>query len=198
MELEPREWPVTRWQLTAPESYVLQVPRPLQAVQAFKFALRELVLRRALQLERLENAGLIGRRRPKSLLRPGSAYASISEPALAPLLALHADTPQSRADGVLVEDFARAARRAFTRSLAGYIDDHVYPSLARRGLIEVKESRPMGLFRRRTQALTPAGREAAAELEEWLRSATRASRHGLARRLSARFRTRAVRVPRFS
>jgi hypothetical protein len=164
------EWPSTRWRLTAPESYVLQIPQPLQSVHAFKLALRELVLRRALLLEQPESAGLIGRRRPKSVVRAGPEYASVSEPALIPLLELHARSRERRGlDGVLVEDFASAARREFTRSFAGYVNDHVYPSLAERGLMELEESKRLGVVRRRVHVLTPAGREAAAELDEWLR-----------------------------
>jgi hypothetical protein len=170
MQPESRDWPATRWELTAPESYVLQLPRPLQSVQAFKLGLRELVLRRALQVEQLESARVVGRRRPRAVLRAGAQYASISETALAPLLAVHARVPQSRGlDGVLVEDFARAARREFTRSFAGYVNDHVYTSLAERGLMEVEESRRLGVIPRRLHVLTPAGEEAAAELGEWLR-----------------------------
>ena len=69
-------------------------------------------------------------------------------------------------DGVLVEDYAKQARRAFTRSLAGYVDDHVYPALAERGLMELQVSGP---FRRRRHVRTEAGEQAAAELDDWLR-----------------------------
>jgi hypothetical protein len=182
MEREAGEWPATRWRLTAPESYVLQAPKRLSSVEAFKLALRELVLRKALAVEPVEAGGLLGRRKRRSALRDGPQLRSMAEPALTPLLALYGHAQRSRLrttteshapardfDGVLVEDLARAARDEFTRSFAGYIDRHVYPSLAKRGLIRPEEYKRFGLFARRHQAFTPAGREAAYELEQWLR-----------------------------
>jgi hypothetical protein len=159
------DWPSTHWRLTAPESYVLQAPRQLSGVEVFKLALRELVLRRALQVERLEEAGFLRRGPPRSVLR---ALSLVSEPALAPLLDVHARARQRPgADGVMVEDFARTARREFGRSYARYINEHVYPSLEQRGLLR-RQDRKRWLGRTRHE-FTPAGHEAAAELEEWLR-----------------------------
>lgn len=68
-----------------------------------------------------------------------------------------------------MEDFAKEARREFSRSLAGYVNDCVYPSLVERGLMRVDETTRMGVFRRRRSVLTPDGHDAAAELDEWLR-----------------------------
>jgi Golgi phosphoprotein 3 (GPP34) len=167
MEPEGGEWPSARWRLTAPESYGLQAPPRLSGVEAFKLALRELVLRRALQVEQPETASPLRRGRPRSMLRLGT---SVTEPALAPLLDLHARARRRGAhDGVLVEDLARAARREFGRSLGGYVNDHVYPSLARRGLLRSSEHKRWGVFPRTRHELTPAGEEAAAEVAEWLR-----------------------------
>ena len=165
MEPDRSDWPSTRWRLTAPESYVLQAPRQPSGAEALKLGLRELVLRRALYVERLETAGFLRRGRPQTVLRLGTA---VTEPALAPLLEVHARARQRGGlDGVLVEDFARAARRRFGRSLAGYVNDHVYPSLAQRGLVRPKEAqRPACCGAPRAH---PAGEEAAAELDEWLR-----------------------------
>ncbi len=165
METGPGDWPSERWRLTAPESYVLQIPRPLSSVEAFKLALRELALLRALRVEQLEEAGFLGRRRRRTVLRTGTQR--VSEPALTPLVELHSRTRERDGlDGVLVEDYAKQARRAFTRSLAGYVDDHVYPALAERGLMELQVSGP---FRRRRHVRTEAGEQAAAELDAWLR-----------------------------
>ena len=167
METGPREWPSEQWQLTAPESYVLRLPRPRRHVELFKLALRELVLRRALTIEQLEQAGLF-RQRSKTVLRVGTQH--MSEPALAPLVELHSRARRrSASDGVLVEDFAKEARREFTGSLMGYLNNHVYPSLVQRGLMEVEEPTGLRAFRRRRHVRTAAGGEALAELEEWLR-----------------------------
>jgi hypothetical protein len=166
MELEGTDWPSGRWRLTAPESYVLQSPRHLSGVEAFKLALRELVLRRALQVEKVETAGFLRRGHSKTVLLIGT---SITEPALAPLLDLHARARRREGnDGVRVENLTRAGRREFGRSLAGYVDDHVYPSLAQRGLLRSSEHRRWGRPRTRHE-LTPAGEDAVAELADWLR-----------------------------
>lgn len=167
MERVSSDWPSARWRLTAPESYVLQTPLDLSGVEAFKLAVRELVLRRAFYVEQLESAGYLRSGRTRTVLRAGIA---VTEPALAPLLDLHARARQRGAiDGVLVEDFARAARRRLGRSLAGYVNSHVYPSLAERGLVQPKEPPRWGLPRRARHELTQAGEDAAAELEKWLR-----------------------------
>jgi hypothetical protein len=60
MESGPRNLPSQRWRLTAPESYALQVPYMPSSVEAFKLALRELALRRALTVEQLAEAGVLG------------------------------------------------------------------------------------------------------------------------------------------
>jgi hypothetical protein len=171
--MEPRagEWPAERWRLTAPESYVLRAPEHMSSVEAFKLGLREVVLRRGLRIERLEIASPFGRSRPKVALRQGTV--AMTEPALTPLVELYARALRRRsADYVLVEDLARGASREFKRSFAGYIDDHVYPSLARRGLLYVDRSTRFGLFPQTRHRFTPAGREAAAELNQWLRVGT--------------------------
>jgi hypothetical protein len=170
MEPDRRDWPAARWLVTAPESYVLQLPRHLSSVEAFKLALRELVLRRALQVEQRERAGFLVRRRPKHVLRIGTRSESGSEPALAPLLDLAARMPERpELDGVPVEDFAKAARREFTRSLAGYVNECVYPALVDRGFMRPVESARWPGNRRRRYVRTEAGEDAAAELDEWLR-----------------------------
>jgi hypothetical protein len=75
MESGTGDLPSQRWRLTAPESYTLQVPYMPSSVEAFKLALRELVLRRALRVEPLERVGFLARRRPPSaILRAGTQH----------------------------------------------------------------------------------------------------------------------------
>ena len=139
-------------------------------MEAFKLALQELVLRRALRVERLEGSGMRSWRRPGSVLRAAPQYGAVSEPPLQPLLELHGRVPTRRElEGPLVEDFAKDARREFSRSLAGYVNDCVYPSLVERGLTRVDETTRLGVFRRKRNVLTPDGQDAAAELDEWLK-----------------------------
>jgi hypothetical protein len=165
---DERDWPAARWNLTAPESYLLQLPKPVLSSQTFRLALRELVLRGALEIEQPAEAGLL-RRRKRTLLRAGTRYHAIPEHALTPILRLHADVPERRGyDGVVLEDLARAARRAFTRSLAGYVNDHAYPSLVGRGLMGEHADRGRWPRRGARYFRTPEGDEAAAELDEWL------------------------------
>lgn len=170
MDRRTGDWPSSRWRLTAPESYVLQGPRQLSGADGFKLALRELVLRRALRVELLEGSGPRSWRGPRSVLRAGPQYGAVSEPALQPLLELHGRTRVRRElEGPLVEDYAKQARREFSRSLAGYVNDCIYPSLVERGLMRLEETTRLGLFRRRRRVLTPDGQDAVAELDEWLR-----------------------------
>jgi DNA-binding MarR family transcriptional regulator len=146
------EWPAERWGLTAPESYVLYSAPTVSGSEAFKLALRELALRRAIRMERHG-------------MRRGTGTAS--EPALEPVLEVFNRAARG-VDVVRVNDLAREAKRAFGRSFAGYVNDHVYPSLEQRGLIRAEESRFLGILRRRRHRLTPEGREALDELREWL------------------------------
>jgi hypothetical protein len=181
MQPKAREWPATRWRLTAPEAYVLQTPRRLSGLEAFKLGLRELILRKALTVEPLKGGGLL-RRKHRSALRDGPQLGSMTEPALTALLALYGRVERRRLrtrseshapardfDGVLAEDLAKAGRKEFTRAFAGYVDDQVCSSLTKRGLLRQEQYIRFGLFVRRRHALTATGQEAAAELEQWLR-----------------------------
>jgi Golgi phosphoprotein 3 (GPP34) len=155
MDPDAGGWPSDSWGLTAPESYVLQARARPSGAEAFKLALRELVLKRVLGME-------------GAILREGSA--TTSEPALLPVLDLyHRAAGGEEVGGVPVEQLAKQARREFGRSLAGYVNEHVYPALEERGLLRTEESRLLGLFPRRRRRLTAAGREAAEELRDWLR-----------------------------
>src|SRR5215210_1701595 len=82
--------PYERWELTAPESYLLRygLGRNVPAVCAFKLALMDLVARRALSLK---GAWVRRRwapgRRPVWLLADGPMKGSVEAPALVPLIA---------------------------------------------------------------------------------------------------------------
>lgn len=180
MEHPQPDWPATRWSLTAPESYVLNYAGEGRGLDAFKLALKELVARRALRLEPVETRGRRGPRRERSALSAGPNAAMSAEPSLSPVLALFADADKTtlqateastggmRAiEGVLVEDFAKAARKRFG-GFDGYRDQHVVPALVSRGLMTSETRTVFGVFRTRRKGWTDAGREVVDELERWL------------------------------
>jgi hypothetical protein len=174
-------WPARPWRLTAPESYVLYLGKSPPGSEALKLALKELILRRALRVEQLDRSGRLGRKRSVSAFRAGSRSTAISEPPLAAVMELYEQTDESHPgdartgspsargyDGVLVDAFARAARRSFGRSLAGYVNDHVFPAMEQRGLLRSKPRKSLGYRSRRRWALTVAGQDAADQLEKWV------------------------------
>jgi len=69
---------------------------------------------------------------------------------------------------VLVEDFARAARKEL-RTFDGYRDRHVVAALEARGLMTIEARKVVGVFPSKRKAWTATGREAVDELERWLR-----------------------------
>lgn len=177
MEPPEPDWPATRWSLTAPEAYVLDSVGDGSGVTAFKLAVKELVARRALRLETLETRGRLGRRRQRSALIEGPQMGVVSEQPLIAVLALFADVDKRTLqtteasgggtrpiDGVLVEAFARAARKRF-RGFHGYRDRHVVAALVARGLMTVQSG---GFWSSGRKGWTDEGREADDELEWWL------------------------------
>ena len=156
------------WPLTAPESYVLRygLGNNAQSLHAFKLALTELVARRALDLR-----GAWVRRRwapgryPTFLLCDGPHKAAVEEPSLRPVVELHTnmksrslgvpfDDPAGEAHGVLLTKFASVAARA--GGYRTYLRRDVAPSLRQRKLLSAVNAR------------TPAGNEAAEQLDAWL------------------------------
>jgi hypothetical protein len=73
-----------------------------------------------------------------------------------------ADVPKRHFEGVFVDDLATVGRNWYSRSFAGYIDRHLAPALAERGLVRTEEHKRLG-------GLTSDGLAAAEELNEWLR-----------------------------
>lgn len=140
-ELQSSGLPSERWELTAPESYLLRYAgtRP-SAVEVFKIALKELVARDVLRLQsaRLSRRWGLGTRR-EWLLTDGPRMDSVTEAALAPILSLYvglrdrrarlgilASAPDVPVSGVLPADLHRAGAAVLLISDA-------YPALARLG-----------------------------------------------------------------
>ena len=89
------DWPATRWLLTAPESRALLRAPQLPDLEAIKLALKEVVLRGGLRLERVERPGRLGRGRVTTALRPGIGSPP-AEPALRAVLDLVTGSSHAR------------------------------------------------------------------------------------------------------
>jgi hypothetical protein len=173
------EWPALRWKLTAPETYVLNSVGQGFGVEAFKLAVKELVARRALRVEPVETRGWHGLRTARSVLVEGPVRLA-PEPSLAPVLELFAAARKRPfqagagsaagmrpVEGVLTEDFAKAARKQF-HSFHRYQSGHVVPALEARGLMTTRKHMVLGVFPSKRPTWTARGGEAVDELERWL------------------------------
>lgn len=162
------DWPPTRWDLPAPDSYVLlhRVERP--DTQPFKLAIMELVGRGALALVDVEEPVLFDRTRRRSVLAEGATPRAPSERSLAAVWRLFTGTRlQTFADGTIgvkVEDFAQAAERHY-RPLTKFVTEEVLPALVERGYYAREERRILGIFPVRHYTLTASGQAARADLE---------------------------------
>ena len=136
-----------RLDLTAPEWYVLNYVGYGFASEAFKLAIKELVVRGALRVEPVERRRL-GRRRQGSALTDGPRLRMRPPPALAPVLGVYSKvqkhalrtTDESAAgmrpiEGVHTEDFAKAARKPFGGQVSKYVRRCVLPLLSGAGLM---------------------------------------------------------------
>jgi hypothetical protein len=168
-------WPRLRLDLTAPEWYVLNYVGHGFAREAFKLAVKELVVRGALRVEPVERRRL-GRQRQGSALTDGPRLRMRPPPALGPVLDVYSKaqrralqtTDESVAgmraiEGVRTEDLAKAARKRFGGRLTKYLRECVLPMLSGAGLMTTAG----GGFRERT-SWTASGRQAVDELDEWM------------------------------
>src|SRR5919106_5528147 len=149
MEEPQANWPRMRLDLTAPEWYVLNYVGSGPASEAFKLAVKELVVRGALRVEPVETRRR-GRRRQRSALTDGPRLGMKPPPALGPVLDVYSNarkhalqtTDESAAgmrpiEGVRTEDFAKAARKRFGGRLTKYVRDCVLPLLSGAGLMAI-------------------------------------------------------------
>ena len=171
---EPPRLPARRWELTAPESYLLRYGpgRDVRPVSAFKLAMMDLVARGALTV----NGVFVRRRwvrgtRAVWLLGDGPRKASVDEPALLPLILLHSSMIERRPSfavsfvnsamelpGVPLERFVSAVARR-NGGYAAYMRRDVAGSLRNRELISGTN---------RHARHTPAGEQAWERLDQWV------------------------------
>ena len=151
-----------RWELTAPESWVL-LNGPKESRQPLKLGLTELMVRGAVRV--VESKGRFGRK--TVLLADGARAVAPSEPPLQVLWELYRRGTTKRTSdgtGVPVDRLARAVKSQFG-TVGRYVPRAVLPSLVERGLYEPKEGRFLFFFPRTTYEPTPAGEARRAELE---------------------------------
>ena len=171
--------PARRWELTAPESYLLRYADfgGDSEWHAFKVGLMELVARRVLRLDavRMPRRILPGSR-TDWLLSDGPRMGPLDEPSLARVLAVYTRLCERQLDagvtlgesarqveGVGLIRLARAVTDGGSRPVT-YLSGDVAAALQRRGLLSAEGER------------TPAGEQAEEELDVWLSLARRAER----------------------
>ena len=165
-----------RLDLTAPEWYVLNYVGHGFASEAFKLAVKELVVRGALRVEPVERRRRGRRRQGSAALTDGPRLRMRPPPALAPVLGVYSEvrkhalqtTDESAAgmrpiEGVRAEDFAKVARKPFGGQVSKYVRRCVLPLLSGAGLLTTAG----GGISKRT-SWTAAGRQAVDELAEWM------------------------------
>jgi hypothetical protein len=170
------EWP-PRWELTAPESYVLSYRGGAWRAEPIRLAVTELVARRIVTTVEVEPSGRRRKGKRWALVDGPSSKQSVESPLdvvldlirgveRRPIQVLReGSTIALASEGVLVTDLHGAVKKAF-KPLDAYRLRHVGPALVDRGLLWVPHPREGG----RVAAFdwTVAGREADAQLERWL------------------------------
>lgn len=161
--------PGARWELTAPESYVLHYGAYEESgVEAFKLAVKELVVRRALLVEQVETKRFPRRVRVESALKEGPGVLA-REPPLTIVLGLYRHLADSHQNGLVpMRSFVRGAQKKFGGELKKYRDPHVVGALARRGLVKKETDPSARISQRKRWFRTDAGAAADETLERWL------------------------------
>src|SRR5262249_15707829 len=160
MEIPLLEAPVPgqapRWQLSAPESYVLLHGTHASGAEAFKKGLLELVARGMLKLERRTRNSFLWFTATHSILLPGPTMAP-TPPAPPPLRAIHSlslSTPGFDPPGVRVKDLPRGSGRWTIKRFASHV---VMPTLVERGLYRFVDGYQFGIVPKKGFTETPRG-----------------------------------------
>ena len=165
------------WQLSAPEAHVLQYRGGCWRDEPFKLAVKELVARSVLRVERRPHGRLPGGS-PRQVLVDGPLIESeVAAPLTAVLAAYRKALSRSRIvvcagrttakpmAGVSIDALRKAAREEFG-AVKRYHLREVVPVLVDRGLLTPAATR--GRRGKPNYDWTAAGRQADAELEEWM------------------------------
>ena len=165
----------SRWELSAPESYVLLHGPRADSVEAFKKGLLELAARGVLAITTYDLSRFFWFPRRETAIRSGpNDFTTVNVgPPLRRIhdVYRHAEA-HARWGGAHIQDLGRSARM-IEMPLMAYSRQVVIPSLVERGLLQPGEHRVLGLFPRATYVETPSGLVARAELERLMRMAER-------------------------
>jgi hypothetical protein len=171
------DWPPT-WELTAPESHVLEHRGGANGDVPFRLAVTELVARSTLSAQPTKGRLLS---RPSFVVTDGSRIEDAVAPVLEPVRDAYRETSPrtvkasdgSTVSGVLMRDLLETFGASDE-----YLDLHVRPALVARGLLEQTERR--GFSSRPDFDWTDAGRDADRALADWLERIREylSSRHG--------------------
>jgi hypothetical protein len=168
METATVELPTTRWELSAPESFVLLDGPDANGDQAFKLAVFELVGTGLLRVIDVDKTGILSQKRKTSVLARGDGGQEPGHGPLGSVWRLVQRTPQVSVPdgsmGVPITDLLTAAHEQYG-SLDGFVRDEVMPELERRELYAREAYRILWLFPSTRWRLTPSGQQARDELE---------------------------------
>ena len=164
-----------RWQLSAPESYLLLHGPRANSVEAFRKGLLELVARGVLTVTTFTFRRLFWFERRESVVRSGPTgpTAIQAAPPLRWIYDLYRYAESRSSSGVPhVRDLGRTARKLEV-PLSSYAQEVVIPSLLKRGLLRSEEHRVLGLFYGASLVETPRGTAERARLEDLMGMAER-------------------------
>lgn len=166
------EWPSQPWDLAAPESYVLRYGLEMSGSRPFRFAIVELIARGLLKLIHVTEPRLLRHARETTALIERGRPDSRLPQSLAAVWQLYRRAPfrtfEGAMQGVTVRDLAAALVDGY-RTYYAFGVEEITPELIKRGLLTTKSERPFPwLFATTKYVPTPAGKEAAAELDRWI------------------------------
>jgi hypothetical protein len=149
----------TRWELTAPESFVLLNGPSASGREAFKLGVMELIARGALAMDEAGSKN--------ATLRDGPQARAPRERALGAIWDVYRASPShswAGRYGVRLKDLGRTAVKQYG-SLDAYRKNEVLGALVDRGLYERREGRFLWIFPTTRFELTPDGDRARDELQ---------------------------------
>lgn len=164
------DWPSPAWELTAPESHVIEHRGGANSDVPFRLAVKELAARGVLAAHPTKG-GLL--RAPSFVMTDGPRIHDVVVPVLMPVLDAYRETPPrsvktsagEAVSGVPMSDLLETASDRFGGS-ERYLDHCVAPALVERGLLQQTGRRGRGS--RLDFDWTEAGRDAEQALERWL------------------------------
>ena len=146
---------------------VLLDPNASTGREALKVTLLQLLMQGRLRLEEEVRKGFLGWTSKVACLRPQPGPPP-SSPEAASLAALAGSV---QAGGGEVKALVEAARKQYGSDLEGFRRDQVLPGLVRRGLVEARRERWLGLFPVTRYRHTPAGAAEKARIESLMAQA---------------------------